>query len=476
MPKSKTGGQKKVLIIGLDGAEWDLIDRLFEEDELPNLKELSEKGGSAELESTVPSISPVAWTSFMTGKNPGKHGIYSFMEVKDDEEVPNTAKDVKARKLWNITSENGLRSVVMNVPMTYPPEEIKGKMVSGYLSVEGSTFTHPERLGGKLKQKGYKVEALSEGFEEEKRKEFLKELDRTVEKRTEIALELMGLEDWNLFVLVYTGLDRIQHYYWKYMGQEGSEYSEAIYEHYRKLDEMIGRLTEKSGDSEVIVMSDHGFTGLKGEVYLNHWLRKEGYLKLDRGGKDVLSKVGITQQSLITTLKEIGFFGPVKKILKPLGIYKKGKNLPELDLEDIDFEESRAYAGNFGGKIYLLEQDEDLKKELKGKLEGLEHPETGEKFFEEVYYKEDLYEGGELENAPDLVVTSKKWDAVGYLGYGRLYSEKTEKSGHHKREGILMTSFSLDKDKANICDITPTVLDILGLTASKDMDGESLTD
>lgn len=469
-----TSGDERVLIIGLDGADWDMINPLLEQGKLPNLEKLIEKGDRSNLTSSIPSMSPVAWTTFATGKNPGKHGVYSFLRKEGNDFVPLTADDITSEKMWDITSEKDLTSVVINVPMSYPPHEIKGKLISGYLSIENTTYTYPPSLQEEIEEKGYKIEALSEGFEPGKEDEFLEELNETVEKRTEIAVDLMDETDWNLSVVVYTGLDRLQHYFWKHMEKEDSEYESAIPGHYQKLDRQIVELLEEvNEDTRVIVMSDHGFGPLKGEVYLNHWLQKEGYLQLEDQG--LLERLGLTQQNLATVLRKIKLFEPMKNLLEFLGLGGAGKAAPKPSYDEINFEETGAFAGNFGGGIYVTAENyEEVRNEVKNKLESLENPETGEKFFDEVYKKEEIYQGSMLDEAPDLVVDSENWDPVGYLGYSMLYSTDIEKSGKHRNEGILVTDFEIERGNNSLIDVSPTVLQLLNISTPEGMDGESL--
>lgn len=140
----------------------------------------------------------------------------------------------------------------------------------------------------------------------------------------------MESNNWNLSVVVYTGLDRLQHYFWKYREQKGSEYEKTITDHYIKLDKELGKLLNAvEDDTKVIVLSDHGFGPLKGELYLNHWLREEGYLQLKEKERGFLANIGISQQGLISFLRDWGLFQPVKELLKFFGLYDIGQSLPQ---------------------------------------------------------------------------------------------------------------------------------------------------
>lgn len=467
-------GSQRVLIIGLDGAEWNIINPLLEEGKLPKMRKLIEKGDHSNITSSIPSMSPVAWTTFATGKNPGKHGLYSFIRKEGNEFVPLTSTDIDSEKLWDITSEENITSIIINVPMTYPPHKMKGKMISGYLSIKNTTYTYPQSLREEIERKRYQIEALSEGFEQGKEDKFLEELNKTVEKRTEVAVDLMRETEWNLSVVVYTGLDRLQHYFWKYMGKNDSKYRDAIPDHYQKLDRQIRRLlNETDENTRVIVLSDHGFGQLKGEVYVNHWMEEEGYLKLKNQG--LLERVGITQQNLVTFLRKLGLLRPLKDLLKSLGLHKFSSSIPKPSYDKIDFERTEAFAGNFGGGIYITANNyEEVRDEIQRKLESLENPKTGEKFFDEVYRKEEIYQGDMLDKAPDLIIDSEDWDPVGYLGYGMLYSEVVEKSGKHRDEGIIITDFKIQAENASLIDITPTILDLFDIEKPDGVDGKSL--
>ena len=473
--KSSDPERNKVLIIGLDGADWKVMDPLLEGGELPNLKSLIKEGRRSDLESSIPSMSPVAWTTFATGKNPGKHGVFSFLRKEGDEFIPLTSEDVKSKSLWDITSRENLSSIVINVPMTYPPHEVKGKMISGYLSIDNTTYTYPESLQKEIENRGYKIEALSDGFEPGKENEFLKDLNYTVEKRTETAKSLLKENNWNLSVVVYTGLDRLQHYFWKYMDEKDSKYENVIPDHYEKLDKEVGELLEIiDNDTKIIVLSDHGFGELRGEVYLNHWLKKEGYLEMKKS-ESFLGRLGISQQGLVSFLKDLGIFEPVKWIFEQIGIYDAGKNLPRPRMEDIDMKNTKAFAANFGGGIYITAENyKEVKEEIKQKIRDLKNPETGEMLFTEIKDKSEVYNGEMFGKAPDLIVDSPKWDPVGFLGYGKLYSKNIDKSGKHRNTGILITNFEVREGEKSLHDVAPTVLDLLSVERDEDMDGDSL--
>lgn len=476
----------RVLVIGLDGADWDVIQPLIEEGKMPHLEQLMADGKHGNLTTTLPIESPVAWTSMTTGTTPGKHGIYGFIEREDGKFVPTTADDVRVDRVWDHVGKEG-EVVVMNVPQTFPPKEVNGYLVGGYLSIKDAGYTYPASLQEEIEADGYSIEALSGGFDPEKKDAFLGKLDGVVENRTRIAEQLLDRSDWTLGFVVYTGLDRVQHYFWKYQARGGSAYSNVIADHYVTLDKEIGALMEHAGENTtVMVVSDHGFGPLRKNVYVNTWLRKNGYLHLkgneDSGGSSggLLATLGLTQQRIVDLLSSVGLLGPVKSFFNLLG-FNPGASLPAPSMSDINFDRTRVYAGNYGGKIYLTdnvpeEQREQLLDTLEQELSQITDPATGEPVFRAIHRSEDIYTG-DRQGAPDLVLEeATSYRAVGFLGHRKVVKAPPKKSGTHRKEGIYVIGNAgvSGEEDAHITDITPTILDQLNLSVPGYIDGESL--
>src|SRR4030043_1717834 len=140
----------KVLIIGLDGATWDIIDGLVKNNELPTFKKLIYDGVKAKLYSTQPNLTPIAWSSFLTGKNPGNHGIYDFFKYENKKATPVNSKMLKG-DLWEVLGKRGKKIISLDVALTYPPKKVNGIVVSGFPVVDlDSNFIYPSRIKNKL--------------------------------------------------------------------------------------------------------------------------------------------------------------------------------------------------------------------------------------------------------------------------------------------------------------------------------------
>ena len=119
--------KNKVVIIGLDGATWDVLTPLMARGEMPTLRRLAEEGASGTLKSTTPPMTPTACVTLYTGVNPGKHGIIGFENLpKDGQTELVNSTSWRYKTIWQILSENGRRSILVGLPLTYPPQEING--------------------------------------------------------------------------------------------------------------------------------------------------------------------------------------------------------------------------------------------------------------------------------------------------------------------------------------------------------------
>lgn len=479
----------ELLIIGFDGADFELVQELADEGKLPNIQELMESGTYGELESTQIPITPSAWTSFMTGKNPGKHGIFDFTKVTSKGLEVVSFNDVEDDTIFDIISED-YSIGTLNIPATYPPREVNGFMVSGMMSPSIEKATNDEDVKRILKEENYLIEVPGtyNGSNEEK---LLEQCYETLETRQNTAEKLMDEKDMDVFMPVFTVGDRISHWFWKYKDPEHPEFEESDYRRevekiYREIDSNIGKLVEKAGDdTNVVLMSDHGFTGLYKGLNLNKMLMKEDILQIKRNPLSQLRylafKAGLTMENVYKIVRKLGMEEFVKSAADnpENDRMRKLMSLPFLSFSDVDFERSKAYSAlHFGPVFSLDEHEEDNVVEL---LEDLEY--KGEKVVENIERGEEIYHGKFAEDAPDIVYHTEgmHYQAHRYFEFGsnKVFSQPfNTESGHHRLEGIYVASGPDFENKgrkdASIIDIAPTILSMMGEKIPGDMDGEVL--
>lgn len=514
----------KVLVIGLDGATFDLIDPWIKEGKLPALEECLKEGTRSILLSTPLSNSAQAWSSFITGKNPGKHGIYDFFESRGDSYGVRflNASFRKGKSLWRLMSDAGKKVGVMNVPMTYPAEAVNGVFLSG-LDSPGidSHFAYPRDLMEEINQHvgGYILEPGIWGFIRRGRPDIaLQKLIEMVRIRTATARYLMESKGWDLFMVVYTATDKVQHHFWKYIDPTRPEYhanlacSNAILQVYQEVDKSIRELKAAAEDASIIIMSDHGAgPSSRRTMYINRWLNKEGFLHFKDSG-EISGKLGRLKYNFLEqTSNEIKKLFPrkAKEFMVRLFPGIRDKIDSVLFLPGIDWPRTRAYSRENHPAIFINtagreaegiikpgQQYEAVRNQIIEKLQNIRCPETGHPVVGQIFKREDIYQGHEAFKAPDIIF---QWNQFLYVhrpsGSGTnkdfleilddralLASENTTRpSGIHRDHGIFIASGRhLQKNKnfegAKIYDIAPTVLYLLGVPVPDDMDGRVLED
>jgi predicted AlkP superfamily phosphohydrolase/phosphomutase len=279
-------GHKRVVVIGLDGVPFNLLQDLAQNGVMPAMAQLLEAGHLHRMKASLPEISSVSWTSFMTGTNPGTHGIFGFTDLHERTyrlRFPNFL-DVKSPTIWDQLAARGHTSIVINQPFTYPARKMNGALVSGFVAIELAQAVYPHSHLASLQKMGYRIDI--DTLQARQDREFLKrELMHTLEGGQR-ALDYFWKQDWDYFEFVVTGTDRLHHYLWSAHADPSHPCSGDFRDYYRKVDDLIGRIVENfrelTGDIHgLYLLSDHGFTGIVQEVYLNKWLEKSGFLKFD---------------------------------------------------------------------------------------------------------------------------------------------------------------------------------------------------
>jgi predicted AlkP superfamily phosphohydrolase/phosphomutase len=506
----------KVTIIGLDGATFRLIQPWVREGKLPLLGRLMKEGTWGELESTIHPLSPQAWASFMTGKNPGKHGIFEFIEHKPysyDLHYVNGGF-VQSKKLWELLSNAGKRVCIINVPFTYPPDKVNGYLIAG-LDSPGlhSGFCYPPSLLDEIIKKFGEYQLRQHPYKATP-ESFLVKISGQFDYILKIAKYLKAKESWDLFMVVFESTDLVQHFYWHYTFPEEfgipptdkRDLKEAIFNVYKKIDDGLSELLDLCREEEtVIVMSDHGFSPCKKIIFMDNWLHQHGYLayrKEERKNYTLTRALHLAFQRY--------FPNRLKGWLTSLAPGLKDKIRSYLTFAPIDWQHTKAFSlgidstnifinvkGKFPegivqeGKAY-----EDLRDEIKDKLEKFVDAETNERIVERVYKREELFHGDQLEKAPDLLVTWKNFEYNTRRGYGKegegligsslefsdvsSYSS-LQKSGTHHLKGIFIASGPVIKninslEGARIIDLAPSILFLLGEKVPDDMDGRVLAE
>ena len=496
----------KVFSIGLDGGTFDLMDPWLDEGHLPNIQRLIGRGTRARLRSVILPFTPQAWGSFMTGMNPGNHGVFGFKEKEEGRysfQFVNN-KSIRSRTLWKYLSDHGKKAILVNIPMTYPPESIEGIIVGGMDSPGvDSDFTYPSDIKSEILalEKEYVIHLhVGAGYldSDKKRRKAVGALLHMVASREKVILHFMDKYPWDFFAVNFSAIDQVQHHFWKYL-EGDNEFQEIILKIYKRVDEAVGRICEKvSPQTTVYMMSDHGAGPASPYViFIDEWLKEQGLLQFRkafsvRGLAMRMVKSALTafSQKLSSEIKD-----HLMRWFPGMRVRSQGYVRRAL----IDWPNTRAYSGEHPStlRINLKGRDaqgvvepgdyEGLRRELIERLESLTHPQTGEILIERVYRREDLYHGDFLQAAPDLIIHPKdfahqiKGGPFSNPHYRQVISTKDPKeffvNGVHRLNGIFAAAGpGIRKghcvDSLEIIDLFPTMLYSLGMAVPKSVDGK----
>ncbi|MBI5826124.1 MAG: alkaline phosphatase family protein [Deltaproteobacteria bacterium] len=485
---------KRTIVVGWDGATFDIIKPLVDKGLMPNVARLMRDGAWGRLESTIPPLTPVAWTSIFTGVNPGKHGIYDAMVYRPDQKriVFANATMRAVKSVWSMLSAKGRKTGVMNVPMTYPPDEFDGFSISGMFTPDGADdFITPPGLKAEIE--GLFGKYMIECRQESDPDAYLKLIFDMVDYREKVCLYLIERQAWDFFFVVFVATDRVQHFFWKYLDPghpEHSKYGGAIAQVYERLDAALGRIMEKAGPhTNVMMISDHGSGPLNAAFFLNNWLLKKGYLALKQ---DMASALRTKKGSRIMR----GLARSVKKVL-PSAKWSRIRPGADASINAfyslIDFERTTAFSEGVTGAIYItpglsLAQYRDVTGRLIAELREIRDG-AGKRVIEEIYRREEIYSGEHAMEAPDLtLICNPGYQVIApneFLFFKKDFEDALflshRWSGRHERYGIfLLKGPAVRKgvvlDNPRIIDVTPTILHLMGASVPEYMDGVVLED
>lgn len=491
--------RRKVLVLGLDGATFKLLEPMAKEGRIPTLARLMDGGARGVLESTLPPVTIPAWISMMTGKNPGRLGLYDLLKRVEYGVEPNESGFKESNPVWRTLNQYGLKTGILNVPGSYPPDEVDGFMVTGMMTPSnGSPYAHPTELRSELNSvHEYEIDIPPWNIADAD--QLVKDIYRVTQKRGDAAEYLIGEFPCDFYMIVFTASDRMQHYMW--------HKEDLVEEYWEELDRVLARLLNLFGEeTTVFVVSDHGFGTLERTFFVNEWLRTKGFLRLRRQiTKRALVRLDRTVEGLYRFLGERKLISVIGNFLyKLLGVKRLQKAiylyLSNVHLESrVNWRRTKAFScvhtPHFG-QIYLnmegkmrdgcVPQDEReaLLESIIKELENLPSSSTGYSPEIEIHRGEDLYNGPHLDEAPDIVfiLNEGRCEIDAKVGEGRLFAEGAPLSGWtgtHTRDGVFIAYGPMIKEgfrveKASIVDVAPTILQMFGITPGADMDGRIL--
>lgn len=485
------------LVVGLDGATFDLLRPMMAHGWLPHLQGTVQRGAAGVLRSTVPPLTAPAWGTFLTGVNPGKHGVFSFQRralgSAQREFIDGTA--LRGPRLWHWLAGHGLSTACVNMPISWPPEPMPagGWMITGMLTPDTDhPFTWPADLAEGLRREGYICDIRIKLHERdvasvEGLTAVARDLRTALLRREAALFRLLAERPVDVLVVVFETMDRLQHYAWRILEElvaEGdaaarrSPLHEAVLACYRDLDRVVGRLlAELTGpETPVLFVSDHGFGPLRRRFHVDAWLAEQGWLRYAAG-----------KATLRRRLR-----GPVQRIkgLLPRSLLRRGRRaLAPAAL--IDWSHTQLYGGrsmehavyvNLQGRepsgVVPAEEYESLRSAAAAALLALRDPATGRPAVQAVYSREALYTGPYVGEAPDLLLAL----APGYepsgepLAEGCFSDATAEGAGIHQPDGVFMALGPGVRPGASlpphdIADALPTLLYALGLPVPTALDG-----
>ena len=515
----------KLLIVGLDAATLDLVNPWVGEGKLPNLAQLVKEGVSGRLASILPPITPPAWTSFMTGKNPGKHRIFHFMEAEPGSYSLRyvNASSRCAKTIWKMLSDAGFTVGTMNIPFTYPPEHLNGFQISGMdTPSEKSAFIYPpeirDELEGLLGRFTLDVRYLGYMSTDRRREEVLAEMERIDQQWLQASLHLMEKHPAEVLMFTFMSVDTVQHYFWHYMDAShyyhdpvgAKRFGDAILRVYERLDRAVGEMLKKvSTDTSVLVVSDHGGGPTSDRVvYLNRFLAQQGLLHYLENNDSALKTLarGLIHRSY-TLLRGALSSAQKRKLANALPKMRKRFETAFTSFTNIDWSRTKAYCSEVlasppsiwinrkGIKPFGIVEESDYESLIKfitERIGELKDPRTNEPVIKRILRREEIFHGPYADQAADLILD---WWEASHFSSSPSFPEQTaepavmirerkppedsEWGGTHRLHGILIVrgpAFrkNVEIEGARLLDMAPTILHLLGQPVPDDMDGHVL--
>ena len=494
----------RILALGVDGADYDLVRELLALGRLPTIARVAGAGAFGPLRSTIPAVTPTAWSSFLTGLNPGAHGIFNFSTNPNrGRQRLESAASRAGTPLWRPLAAAGIRSAFVGIPFTYPAEEFPGLVVTGYGGPERPQIL-PDEARRRIFDAFPDLVTAHHPAKERWWEDFERYSARLVEHVGEIAgvcrLALELDPELRLLCVDFMSADHAGHLGYARLDPDHPAHDptaagDELVRVYEAVDRACGELIDDverrfGEEPTVLILSDHGMKPVYWYFHANRWLEEHGYLRyrhrslqpLRRGR---LSRLAAVDQRLVRTTRPYGRALDLVPFLPAPG--------PDRAFADIDFGSTRAYAFATGGQIFLGEvsgarDDPHLADELEQALASVAHPETGRPAFA-VLRKEELYHGPYLAKAPELIVlprderinvdaSRRPWrhaferlerlDPASFHGY----------SGHHGVTGIFAASgpgirASEVPDGTGITQLPATIIRLFGL-ATEGLDGSPI--
>jgi len=525
---------RKTFILSIDSGCWDYLDPLLDQGRMPNLERLIRQGSRGVLESTMPPITPVAFASFITGLNPGKHGIFDWAVRQGRGFQSASAVSRRGTPFWRYLNAQGVRVGLLNIPMTYPPQPLDGFLIAGIVVPRSARdFTYPRSLLEAIEQRHgpYEVEisrrlasprnqvdpgesanpsigepgsAAAHGGDPEA---YLRAWLEQERRQTDIALELIDEYQVDVLAFNYVSLDRLNHF-------------ASCFEHVERalenVDAQIGRFMERFPEANYIIMSDHGSRRIRGAFLLGKWLAEHGYLRYGEQNLRIpRHEVNFVLARLFQ--EHYGWRGAGERIARRLlgGLLQV---FPPVLLEPlwkrlaaqapdafayrftsrVDWPRTQVYARSPNGPLFINlrgrdehgwvrpgRQYEAIREAVIADLRRVRDPFTGEPLFQRIYRREELYQGEAAAEAPDIILDpyGSSCDLiVDNSPQAFHFVNRLTRFGDHSHDGLFVLSgpdfarLPGGEHRASILDIPATLLHLYNVPIPENFDGRVLTD
>jgi predicted AlkP superfamily phosphohydrolase/phosphomutase len=475
----------RTVLIGLDGATFTVLDPLMEKGVMPFLQSFMSRGVQSTLRSVVPPLTPPAWTSLMTGKRPGQHGVFDFFQ----KEAPDSlylrfasSENVQSATIWTIASDQGKSIIALNFPLMFPPPAINGYVVPGgwmpwrqlrlgcyppglFDRLKTLPSFNPRELALDMKLE----EKALEGCDEDEYADWIKLHIRREQRWLEILRYLMSEDPADLVAVMFDGVDKLQHLFWRFLDPASQPADPTPWEqeiidlcesYFRQLDEIIEQIVAMVGDDATIVLaSDHGFGPSTDVFFVNAWLEQHGYLAWADAQTDhteTEARLGMSQIS--RHVYQLDWDKTVAYVATPSS---NGINIVRQKPD--------------GGERMTGEEYERIREELIAKLHELRHPASGQPMVSRVWTREEAFSGPFEDLAPDITFELVQ-GAVSILRGDETVKHRPGMIGTHRPEGIFMAAgpgvlAGETVPELSIVDVGPLLLSSLGIPSPDDVSG-----